>query len=171
MVIAASVVSVASCQKEGNMESIRTMVLCAISAVLKCFNIQVYFITRTAGVREGGTHSKDGRVVRHGRRLVLLVARRGRDYVQVLHVAAAENNILVEEFRASNLITGTPTLRAVALDILERDRVVLAVYLMQRADVLDVRLGNERDTRSDEFRHRRGRGECEEDAKDVEEGG
>lgn len=102
------------------------------------------------------THPKYGRIVRHRRLPVLLPigARRGDDG-QLLHIAAAEDDVFVHLIAARDLFgrVSFAAFGAVGGDAFERDRVVFRIDLMQRADVFDVGFGDEGDARADVFRH------------------
>ena len=85
------------------------------------------------------TYSHDGRIIGHGRRLVLL----GRLYHrQLLHVTTAKDDVLVDLVRAGLLLgrVGGAAFSAVGGDILEGDGGGLAVDFVQGADILDVGL-------------------------------
>ncbi len=103
------------------------------------------------------TYPEYGRVIRHSWPSVLLCSVTRRcDYVQLLHIAAAEDNVLVDVLAARNLLgrVAFATFCAVGGDRLEGDSVGFAVDLVECANVLDVGLGDERDTAADIFRHR-----------------
>lgn len=54
----------------------------------------------------GRTYANNGRVIGHGRGLVLLDARMFLD-AKILHVAASEDDILVDLIRGADLLFGT----------------------------------------------------------------
>lgn len=87
------------------------------------------------------TYAHDRRVIRHLRRLALF--RCGcLDDVQLLHIAATEDDVFVDLVGAGNLLVRVAftALGTVRLDIFEGDCRLLAVDLVQHADVFDVGL-------------------------------
>lgn len=85
----------------------------------------------------GKTYADNSWVIRHGRRLVLLLGAGGLFDAEILDIATTEYNVLVDLFGGGYLLLGPAfaAFRAKGHDIFERNSGILRVDLMKGADI------------------------------------